>query len=552
MNQKFLNISIVMVSLALIGLILIQMYWIKHAVSLKEQQFDQGVAEALSNVVRGLERQEALSVVQGFGAQNARVNHLAQLERRIDSMEGHLSSISGPNESEVIIFDNSPDNNTRERVRIEVHSDGNSDSMHMSFNNLAHSFFSGDAQQMFDFNIQVEHNAFKMSFGGHQNLKKMLDLDTSKLNRKLGLVKEIMREMVIVDIRGGTKDRVDPAIIDSMLEMELKEKGIDLDFASGIFDSHDNAVVKMKNRDILPEISKSPYKVHLFPANVFSEPTFLSVFFPDKSKYLLKTMSGVLSLSIFITLAIILSFYYTIKTIYEQKRDSEIKTDFINNMTHELKTPISTISLAAEAIGDSEIKTTPEKVTNYIKMIQDENKRLGKLVENVLQTAVLDKESFVLNRENVNVSELVDKAVAKMEMQVLNKGGDLKVDNQANSDVTIYADQFHLTNAITNLIDNAVKYSPDAPQVSLSTKKTKEGVVISCADKGIGIGKEDRKKIFEKLYRVPKGNIHNVKGFGLGLNYVQTVIEKHGGMIEVKSEVNKGSTFEIFIPNTHG
>jgi len=190
-------------------------------------------------------------------------------------------------------------------------------------------------------------------------------------------------------------------------------------------------------------------------------------------------------------------------------------------------------------------------MSNYIKMIQDENKRLGKLVENVLQSAVLDKESFGLSRENVSASELVSKAVAKMEMQVLKKSGELNVD-LANSDVTIYADQFHLTNAITNLIDNAVKYSPDAPQVILSAKKTKEGVVISCSDKGIGISKEDRKKIFEKLYRVPKGNIHNVKGFGLGLNYVQTVIEKHGGTIEVKSEINKGSTFEMFIPKTHG
>ncbi|HHZ64419.1 MAG TPA: HAMP domain-containing histidine kinase [Flavobacteriales bacterium] len=550
MNKKFLNISIVMVSLALIGLILIQMYWIRHAISLKEQQFDQGVAEALSNVVKSLERREALSVVRGFGAQTVRFNQLAQLERKIDSMEG-LSFISPPDANGKVMFDRSPGGNSKEHVRIEVRSDGNSDSMHMSFNSLAHSFFSGDAQQMIDFNIEINENAFKMSIDGFHQVSKKLRMDSFKMNRKLGMVKEIMREMVIVDIQGGTKDRVDPAIIDSMLEIELEQKGINLAFASGIFDSYDNAVVKMQNRDILPEISQSPYKVHLFPANVFSEPTFLSVFFPDKSKYLLKTMSGVLSLSIFITLAVILSFYYTVKTIYEQKRDSEIKTDFINNMTHELKTPISTISLAAEAIGDRGIKTSPERMSNYIKMIQDENKRLGKLVENVLQSAVLDKESFGLNRENMSASELVSKAVAKMEMQVLKKSGELKVD-LANSDVTIYADQFHLTNAITNLIDNAVKYSPDAPQVILSAKKTKEGVVISCSDKGIGISKEDRKKIFEKLYRVPKGNIHNVKGFGLGLNYVQTVIEKHGGTIEVKSEINKGSTFEMFIPKTHG
>ena len=550
MNKKFLNISIVMVSLALIGLILIQMYWIRHAISLKEQQFDQGVAEALSNVVKSLERREALSVVRGFGAQTVRFNQLAQLERKIDSMEG-LSFISPPDENGKVMFDRSPVGNSKEHVRIEVLSDGNSDSMHMSFNNLAHSFFSGDAQQMIDFNIEINENAFKMSIDGFHQVSKKLRMDSSKMNRKLGMVKEIMREMVIVDIQGGTKDRVDPAIIDSMLAIELEQKGINLAFASGIFDSYDNAVVKKQNRDILPEISQSPYKVHLFPANVFSEPTFLSVFFPDKSKYLLKTMSGVLSLSIFITLVVILSFYYTVKTIYEQKRDSEIKTDFINNMTHELKTPISTISLAAEAIGDRGIKTSPERMSNYIKMIQDENKRLGKLVENVLQSAVLDKESFGLSRENVSASELVSKAVAKMEMQVLKKSGELTVD-LANSDVTIYADQFHLTNAITNLIDNAVKYSPDAPQVILSAKKTKEGVVISCSDKGIGISKEDRKKIFEKLYRVPKGNIHNVKGFGLGLNYVQTVIEKHGGTIEVKSEINKGSTFEMFIPKTHG
>jgi len=551
MKKKILPISIVMISLALVGLILTQMYWIRHAISLKEQQFDQGVAEALSNVVHDLERQEALSVVQGMEKNNNRIAHLAQLEKGLDSTERQVYRRSTPTSEEVIIFDHTPEGDIQEKIKIEIHAGEHSDSMHMSFNNLAHSFFSGESQELVDFNIEVDENAFKFSIDGLESLKKKLHMDSSKMNRKLGLVKEIMKEMVIVDIRGGTKDRVDPAIIDSMLEIALEEKGINLDFASGIFDSHDNAVVKVKNREILPEIAQSAYRVHLFPANVFSEPTFLSVFFPEKSKYLLKTMSGVLSLSILLTLAIIFSFYYTVKTIYEQKRDSEIKTDFINNMTHELKTPISTISLAAEAIGDKAITQSPARVDDYIKMIQDENKRLGKLVENVLQTAVLDKESFMLSRENVNASELVSKAVAKMEMQVVKGGGKINVD-LATEELIIFADQFHLTNAITNLIDNAIKYSSKAPIVSLSTRKTTEGILISCSDEGIGITKEDRKRIFEKLYRVPKGNIHNVKGFGLGLNYVQTVVEKHGGTIQVQSEVNKGSNFEILIPITNG
>lgn len=248
-----------------------------------------------------------------------------------------------------------------------------------------------------------------------------------------------------------------------------------------------------------------------------------------------------------VIIILMFSFYYFIATIVRQKKLSTIKNDFISNMTHEFKTPISTISLASEMLGDDSVVKTPEKQARFLKMIKDENKRLSVLVESILQTAILDKGEFKLKLNELDLHEIINTAINNTHLLIDQRGG--KITTMLNATKTKFqADRVHLTNIVFNLIDNAVKYSKDCPEISLSTENTEAGINIYIKDNGIGISKENQRKIFDKFYRVPTGNVHNVKGFGLGLSYVQAVVQKHGGEISVQSELGKGSTFKVYLP----
>ena len=251
--------------------------------------------------------------------------------------------------------------------------------------------------------------------------------------------------------------------------------------------------------------------------------------------------------SVLLMTVLIFSFYYTISTILKQKKLSEIKNDFISNMTHEFKTPISTISLACEVLNDKSIEKTEERTGKYVKMIRDENKRLSLLVENILQTAILDKGEFKLKIQSTDIHTLIDQTIANIKLQVENKDGEITTELHAERPL-INADRVHITNIIFNLIDNALKYSNEKPVIKITTKNDREGIFISVKDNGIGISKENQHRIFDTMFRVHTGNVHNVKGFGLGLSYVKAVVEKHGGSISVESELNKGSTFTVYLP----
>jgi two-component system, OmpR family, phosphate regulon sensor histidine kinase PhoR len=246
-------------------------------------------------------------------------------------------------------------------------------------------------------------------------------------------------------------------------------------------------------------------------------------------------------------LTLILAFYYTISTIFKQKKLSVIKNDFISNMTHEFKTPISTISLASEMLSDQSISQTPEKQQRFLKMIREENKRLSVLVESILQTSILDRGEFKLKLVEVDIHDIINTALNNTALLISQRNGKIETLLTAQQ-FKLQADKVHLTNIIFNLIDNAIKYTQETPVITVHTRNSTEAIFISVKDNGIGISKENQRKIFDKFYRVPTGNVHNVKGFGLGLSYVQVVVEKHGGTIGVSSELGKGSAFEIRLP----
>lgn len=551
MNKNQLTIIIALVSGAMLGLIGIQMYWIHNAIELKKQQFDRDVNEVLYKVVAGLEKQEVLNVVKGFGFEANLFKKLDNLDLKIDSIQASTKQIADSISDKIVKIEKGPDYSNQGHLRIGLNQAFNHDSIMKGFQRMSDAFFSNDLKKLFDFQFDMAQKQFDLTIGKRKDFEEVFNLDTAIINRKLGLIKEVMKEMVIVDIRGESLNRVKPRNVDSVLGVELINKGIQQPYKIGVFNARNQLISELSEPEIYENIAKSPYRINLFPGSVISEPTFLKVYFPAKSKFLLKAMWGVLSLSFLLTILIILCFYYTVRTIYKQKKDSEIKTDFINNMTHELKTPISTIALACEAIGDPQLKQSQQKVNEYVGMIHTENERLGNLVEDVLQSAVLDRGDFKIKMEEVNIDNVISASIEKMQALVEKNQGIIQTDLAAKDNI-VSGDRFHLINVISNLIDNAIKYSGSVPKIKITSKNVQNGIKIICEDNGIGISKENQKKVFDKLYRVPSGNIHNVKGFGLGLNYVQAIVQKHGGNIKVISELGKGSKFEIFLPFRYG
>jgi two-component system phosphate regulon sensor histidine kinase PhoR len=338
-------------------------------------------------------------------------------------------------------------------------------------------------------------------------------------------------------------------LLDSLILQELNVRGIDTRFEFGIYKPENEVYLIEKSPNYRKELFERGYAFPLFQSDIFTPPEYLLISFPDEKRFLLTELWGMLLISLVLIIVIVYSFIYTISIIFRQKRLSEMKNDFINNMTHEFKTPIATISLACEAMNDKEIRKSAEFYSSYINMIQEENKRLAGMAEKILQTAVIDSGQLKMKKEVINIHDIIHDVVKNIRIQVEIKDGDI-IKSFYASKPRIEGDKVHVTNLIYNLLDNANKYTPRKPLIRISTENTGNGIMITIEDNGIGISKSEQKKIFDKLYRVPTGNIHEVRGFGLGLNYVKAIVEEHHGKISLESEVNKGSTFRVFLPFT--
>jgi two-component system phosphate regulon sensor histidine kinase PhoR len=258
-------------------------------------------------------------------------------------------------------------------------------------------------------------------------------------------------------------------------------------------------------------------------------------------------MAWVLGGSLLFSLIILATFGLSLYLIIHQKKVSEMKSDFLNNMTHEFKTPIATISLAADTITNPKVISDEASIRHFIGMIKKENSRMNKKVETILQIASLDKKEIAFKFENLSMHSVIERAVETIEIQVHQKNGRINLNLRAEEPV-IYGDYEHLTNLVNNLLDNALKYSPESPEITVETGNNEKGLILSVKDNGIGMTKNVQSKIFERFYRQASGNIHDVKGFGLGLNYVRAIIEAHRGTVSVTSEPGKGSRFDIFLP----
>ncbi|MDX2305540.1 MAG: HAMP domain-containing sensor histidine kinase [Microscillaceae bacterium] len=352
-------------------------------------------------------------------------------------------------------------------------------------------------------------------------------------------IKQLTSNYYVVNVN----DVIDAGILEVFLEEEFSKIHLHIDYEYGIYDCSSNEMVygsyisRNKNPAMVNyEVNLPKYEEYIY---------YFGVRFPTKTTYLASQMD-IWIFSSFILLIVIIFFAYTLFVIFKQKRLSEVQRDFINNMTHEFKTPISTIAVSSDLLTNPKILDKPESLLKYANIIKSQNNRLKNQIEKVLQMAIMDQGKLKLNKETLDLHDLIRETVQNFNLKT---HPDLTLECQLDSpDSLIYADKVHLTNIIYNLLDNAIKYVDGPPKILIKTQAYKNQIILSIQDNGIGISKEHQKKIFDKFFRVPTGNVHNVKGFGLGLNYVKLIVRMHKWTVRLDSELGMGSTFHIYMP----
>lgn len=538
-----------MMTVALIGLLGFQLYWINNAIRINKERFTQDVHQALNQVVAKLEKQEALFLVNNHFEKNFS-----------DSLIGFTKPPGPPIRIRKI----------RTLQHKKLHQVSNSDSLkndapgkvviatgNVPLKSADNAFFK-EHGKVKNFNItSTDEESFSFSFTSDENGIQSVQVMTNDETRIFGQPEKVLKAVkstemvseVLGDFLRGAKraDIIDPVLIDSLLREELLSKGIDLNFEFGVWEKALDSMIFLIRAHDAKSLMQANMAVNLFPNDIFGNNNYLMISFPDQTKYLLNKIWISLTSSFIFTAIIIFCFTYALMTIVRQKKISEIKNDFINNMTHEFKTPISTVSLACEALQDSSFPKEPQFMNRYLNIIAEENRRLGLQVEKVLQMATLEKKDFDLRQENVDIHQLIRKAIQNTGLQAGKKGGTIHTILKAE-DCEVTGDEVHIGNIFHNLLDNAIKYSHEKPQISIITHNNVEGMYITVKDNGIGMSREELHKIFEKFYRIPRGNLHDVKGFGLGLTYVKTMVEAHGGHIKVSSKPKAGSSFTVFLP----
>ncbi|HNR18638.1 MAG TPA: HAMP domain-containing sensor histidine kinase [Bacteroidia bacterium] len=545
MSRTRLFVIAALMSVALVGIIYMQVNWIVHDYEVIQEQFNTRVNEALHNVADRLETKEAYSIISNrlVTINNDSVFSVFRNKESLTEfpeeppeppLPPKISSVSSPLYPPD--YPDPLDDESFDEIKMEVRNVGGRKIILRHNNNVI--------------TIDESSNAIIAQTEKLEQKKLLLQKQREKIDSKLKKFQSVMNEVAIefaTDDR-TLQQRVNQKQLDSLIRHELNNKGINIEYDYGVSDDNFSTLAYANRGKDVKALSQSHHIVDLFPNDVFSQPVFLSVIFPQDVKYFLSGMWPMLLSSSAFSLIIVLGLAYTIHVILRQKKLGEIKNDFINNMTHEFKTPIATISLASDAVANPKIYENKDSVARYMGIIKEENARMHKHVETILQMALLDKKNFNIKSERILINELVAKAVEQIRLQVENKEGKIEF-APADTVGEITGDYALLLNAVLNLLDNANKYTPEKPEIIVTTQLLLNAVHISVKDNGIGMSKDVQKNIFEKFYRATSGNVHDVKGFGLGLSFVKAIALAHKGDVRVtESTPGKGTTIQLIIP----
>ncbi|WP_286732332.1 MULTISPECIES: sensor histidine kinase [Sphingobacterium] len=607
MKKNSIVLIIGLMSLALIGVLAMQFYFLRDSYRQKSQLFDESVNAAITAVAGKLERREVVDFAKVQQERNIEKSKQEQAKQRLLAEQLEIQyRIEELKNKQHVVFSNFKEQEDQLRALypnvIEIKNSFYetyikrpeyqkfikfSVSNELTDDNLVQAFIMLNASKVDDqisgkddstrfviplmdplVNQQTKFRVATLPPRENAKLAKTIsDLEKRLdiLNRKnawsgfnvydsvamLGGKKADYIEDVAIGMelaKRPLKDRLNVIIVQELIKEELAQRDIKAPFNIEIWSTNNILLNNILNEAALNNpTNTTKYSTALFKGDIGAAPGKLTIYFPNKKAIIADNMGYLLLPMLALLFLLVGCFAYTLIIIFRQKKVSEMKTDFINNMTHEFKTPVATIMIASESLKDPDINADHKRVQKLANIIYDENVRLGNHIERVLDLARLEKETLKLDQVDVHINDLVSAVTDSMQLRMQNIGGKFSIDLAAAKDVVV-GDELHFSNVFYNLLDNAIKYSKGDLHVNINSKNVGDTVVVTIADNGIGMSRDHLQKIFDQFYRIPTGNVHNVKGFGLGLSYVQDILRRLNGKITVKSEKDKGTTFEVILP----
>ncbi|MDA9107622.1 HAMP domain-containing histidine kinase [Flavobacteriaceae bacterium] len=523
MNKKIFFPLIVIMSIALLGIILVQAFWIKTTLDNKEEQFSLNINQALKSVSEQIQSRELR-------------DYLAVYQKLVDS-------IGSPKESQLTaVFKYVDRNENTNQTYIYSHGILEEDY------NISAKLFESESE---DSSSILEYKGIKTTTiideAFDREMKNMSSIERLQRVERLSLMDKAKYASVFMELAAlkPIHRRLTNIELELLLQRELRDRDIDIIFQYRVFNGDLATKVGSDNYTNLEGLKK--YKSPLFVNEKGNSDFELVIAFPERRTFLRSSLTTLILLSLLFTITIIITFTSTIYQVLRQKKVSEMKSDFINNMTHEFKTPIATIKLALDAIKNKKVQNDLNKRDKYLRMIRDENDRMNFQVENVLRISQLDRKENIIKKSICNLNNIISESLAHLDLLLKNRNVQVKIDFLAlSNEVNISKDDF--INVFVNILENAIKYSNEKPEIKIITENNMDSIIVKIIDNGMGMNSKVKEKIFDKFYRETKGNIHDVKGHGLGLSYVKKIIDLHNGMIYVDSELGKGSAFVISLP----
>lgn len=558
MNTRSYKLIFVLLSVSVLSILAVQAYWLRNFYVQKTDEFNRTVYDALEEIgIKLRDRKNLESLKMTYFIQNG--DTLAKTPSRNEVVIESEDHVQITNKTSGVVNVKQVRRVTHNRkskdpVIISSSSGGNtsvilSDGRAQVFTNTkrtdARHTESGEPEYEFSSITEQSEANENQSFS---NLDSLLQLDfledapakpsKPRLNKQVkDLMNKVMTEIIVLDTETRNKDTVN-----ALIKKSLNNRGLFLPFEFSIQKTLKTGRVDTLTQSEGFKNGMNYFKSDLTGSNIIPTREWIYLQFSTKNDYVMAGMRSSIILSVLFSLVLMSVFYYVIRLIRRQKILSEIKNDFVNNMTHELKTPIATISLAVDAMNNPQIRNDEERFKEYGRILKEENNKLNKHVEDVLQISILDKGEMRFKHERLNLSILIQSVLKGFKLRLQEQKAEVSFKTPAE-EITMHGDAQHLSTVFSNLIDNALKYNNGKPLIVIDIDKTQETIEVKIKDNGIGISGEHHKKIFGKFYRVQGGNLHDVKGFGLGLSYVKSVVEAHGGSIHVNSIPGKGSEF---------